>query len=132
MDTQGIADRLVEAREARGLKQNAVAARLRVDYSTLSGYERGKRPPSLRHLMMLADLYGVDERWLLRGADVPPEQDARFDPVVLSILQDMAPELQRALLMDWWPQLNRLYRDMRALEGYLEAVNQPGPGEENP
>lgn len=125
LDAQAIGCRLVEARETRNLKQKVAAARLGMTYVTLSNYERGTRPPSLRHLTKLAELYGVDERWLLRGEDVLPEQDDRIDPVVLSILRDMAPELQGALLMDWWPQLSHLYRDMRRLEDYMEAVNRP-------
>lgn len=118
----GLGDRLTKARDATGMTQVLAAHRLRMGRETLSNYERGTRPPSLANLVRMSDLYGVSERWLLRGEGQSVEQDTQLDSVALSILREMSPELQRALMMDWWPRLNELYREMRHMEELISPL----------
>ena len=78
-----IAERLKRAREARGLTQGQVAARVELDQSTVAHWERGKSRPSPEKLDRLAPLLGVDAEWLLFGrgrgpvGDSAPAQDGQ-------------------------------------------------------
>ena len=66
--------RLRELRTARGLTLQQVAERARIDVSTLSRLEAGKRRLALDHIPALAGALGVSADELLRTA---PPQDPR-------------------------------------------------------
>jgi transcriptional regulator with XRE-family HTH domain len=75
MDTRG--ERLRIARAEAGLTQHEVAERFGVDTSTVSRWETGSDPGTDR-IGELADLYGVDARWLAFGGErsEEPKQSA--------------------------------------------------------
>lgn len=58
-------NRLRELREAAGLKPYDVAAKLRVNQSTVSRWERGGTIPD-DHKQALADLFDVTRSYLMR------------------------------------------------------------------
>jgi len=62
-----IGERLREAREKSGLKQNMVAKHLGIHNSTLAKYESGTREADNETLIKLAELYQVNVEWLLKG-----------------------------------------------------------------
>ena len=61
----GLADRLRDMRTNCGLSQRAVAKRLDISPSIISGYETGERTPSAEVLLALAYLYRCSTDYLL-------------------------------------------------------------------
>jgi len=61
----GLAEKLVNLRLQHGLSQRAVAARLGLSPSVISGYETGERCPSVDVLLSLSRLYGRSCDYLL-------------------------------------------------------------------
>lgn len=57
--------RLRDLREDKDMKQKEVAALLHIDQRVYSNYETGKREIPLRHLLTLADFYGVSLDYLV-------------------------------------------------------------------
>jgi len=57
--------RLRELREDHDLGQKEVAAVLGIDQRVYSNYETGKRELPLRHLVRLAEYYGVSADYIL-------------------------------------------------------------------
>jgi len=72
-----VPSRLVEAREARGLTQLALADHVGLSRSTVSAYELGDATPSPACLERIANCLGVPVRLLLRP-QVAPEPGATF------------------------------------------------------
>ena len=65
--------RLKDLREDHDLAQKEVAAILGIDQRVYSIYETGKREIPLKHLMTLADYYGVSTDFLLgRTNEIKP------------------------------------------------------------
>lgn len=64
-----LATRLSDLRRERKLTQEGLAGALGTRQSTVQGWEAGKGP-TLAGLVMLADFYGVDLRWLATGEGV--------------------------------------------------------------
>ena len=62
--------RLKEAREKANMKQRELAEQTKMAVQTLSGYENGKKRPTLDNLSLLAETLDVSEAWLL-GIDNP-------------------------------------------------------------
>lgn len=62
---QGLPDRLSKLRIQHGLSQKAVADRLQLSASIVSGYETGERTPSTEVLLKLAALYRCSADYLL-------------------------------------------------------------------
>ena len=60
-----------QLRQARGWSQLEVAVRVGVEQSTISDWERGQTIPRPRHLMSLAELFGVSIETIALG---PAEQ----------------------------------------------------------
>lgn len=58
-------ERLKKAREASGLSQSELAARVRVQPPVISHFETGKRSPSLISLRRIADALDVSVDYLL-------------------------------------------------------------------
>lgn len=62
---QGLPQRLSELRTQHGLSQKAVADRLELSASIVSGYETGERTPSTEVLLKLSALYRCSTDYLL-------------------------------------------------------------------
>jgi len=63
------AKRLRALRKEKGLTQQDVADRLKVNKQTISGYERGVRRPDFEKLDELADLFDVSMAYLAGSQD---------------------------------------------------------------
>ncbi len=68
----GLAEKLAELRLQHGLSQRAVAARLGLSPSIISGYETGERCPSIEVLLSLSRLYGRSCDYLLGREQTSP------------------------------------------------------------
>lgn len=72
--------RLKSLREAAGLSQAKLAARLGVKQSTVGGWESGKREPNFETTINIADYFRVSLDYLLGRTDVPLyAQDIEID-----------------------------------------------------
>ena len=60
--------RLKQARKSKSLTQYEVAARLGIDFTTVSKYENNKSQPDHETLRELAGLYEVSLDWLVTGS----------------------------------------------------------------
>ena len=68
-DTEGIARRLTQLREARGLSRRRLAFDLDVTDSALGHWERGHGVPSTLTVMKYAVYFGVTTDWILFGGE---------------------------------------------------------------
>lgn len=79
-ETATFGDRLAGAREAAGLSQADLAAKLGVRLETLESWEDDASDPRANRLSKLAGLLGVSMMWLLtgegEGLEGPPEAGA--------------------------------------------------------
>jgi len=57
-----LGEKLRELREAKGLVQRIVAAKLEVDTAYISKMESNEKPVSRQHLKKLAELFQISER----------------------------------------------------------------------
>jgi transcriptional regulator with XRE-family HTH domain len=76
----GLFQRLKDLREDRDMAQKQIAAVLGIDQRVYSNYETGKRDIPVRHLIKLADYYGVSADYLLGMTNEKrpyPRPDAR-------------------------------------------------------
>lgn len=62
---KAVAERLQQARKAKGLTQQEVAEMTGINVVTLSGYEIAKNEPNMEALVRLADAYGVSLDYLM-------------------------------------------------------------------
>lgn len=69
-------DRLKEARIAIGLTQEQVADKLGVAKSTLAGYEKGNREPSIPTVQKIMEVLAVDANYLYQDNSVPTIQNS--------------------------------------------------------
>jgi transcriptional regulator with XRE-family HTH domain len=98
-----IAARLRQAREGKGLSQEALARLLNVSQKQVYRYESGEQAPPREMRARLAAVLGVSEPWIEHG--IAPE--AR---VVLDDQYEALPgDLERAL--GAYPELNDAYRN---------------------
>ncbi len=73
------AKRLKEARRARSLSQQEVAAGAGIDRATYTNYELGRRQPDPQRLRQLSQLLEVSADWLLgQPSGVSPEEQAHI------------------------------------------------------
>ena len=72
-----VGSRLRWAREQAGLSQGQVARELGVHRPTISQIEAGKRNVRPDEIAALAELYGVDEDWIVSGSE---SSDIMDDP----------------------------------------------------
>jgi transcriptional regulator with XRE-family HTH domain len=87
-----IKQRLRDLRRSKRLTQEGVAEALGLAKESISGWETGKSMPSIVHLPLIAQLYGVSTDYLLTGKNSMPEGfgekvsylAARDDPALLS------------------------------------------------
>lgn len=100
------AKRLRALRKEKGLTQQDVADRLRVNKQTISGYERGIRKPDFEKLDELADLFDVSIAYLVgsqedRGAYPRHDYKVQADDgswILVEAAYKKAPEDIRALV----------------------------------
>lgn len=64
--------RLKQARNGKRMTQNQVAAKLGIDFTTISKYENDKSQPDNEILRELAGMYEVSLDWLLTGDRAAP------------------------------------------------------------
>lgn len=114
-----IGRRLREAREKRGLTQVVAASRLGIVQPTLYAYESGARTPPLRFLQKAAKLYGVRACWVLEGDEAETVGGADLDPIAVSALRELPHVAQRRLMLDIWPAMQHLYREIQPLGNVL-------------
>lgn len=91
-DAATLGDRLVAARSASGLTQEALANKLGVKIVTLDAWENDWKEPRANRLQTLSGLLGVSLRWLLTGVgDGPdnPEDSAEIPTDVNDMLAEM-------------------------------------------
>lgn len=128
IDLGGLADRLVAARKAAGITQEAAAVHLGVSRPTFIALEKGTRRPKPDELVTLAELYKEPLNKLLRDEARP----APLRPHLRSLLDDIAGghrELESAvgLLTDYvddYQYLERLF-DARVVTHFPPAVRVP-------
>lgn len=114
-----LGDRLSAAREAAGLSQSALAARLGVRLKTLRGWENDLAEPRANRLQMLAAMLGVSLRWLLTGEGdgvAPPasEEQAR-DEMLQRTLTDL--RRMRAEMLAMSERLGQMEKRLRQQVG---------------
>ncbi|MEM6637083.1 MAG: helix-turn-helix transcriptional regulator [Pseudomonadota bacterium] len=85
-------DRVAGAREALGLSQSDLAARIGVKLKTLRSWEDDLAEPRANKLQMLAGILNVSMSWLLTGEGdglEAPSQDPGGSPQIAEILTEM-------------------------------------------
>ena len=107
-----IAERLREARRARGLSQEQVAAALGVSRPTLVNVEQGRRAPRPEEIVTLARLYGRRVHELTRASRPVLSVTARFRSAGGAVDDDTAAAVD---------ELQRLADDVVALEESLDT-----------
>jgi Fic family protein len=80
-----------EQRISKGLSIKDVAARMGIDPSLMSRYERGERLPTQEHIAALSEVFALEKETLLRGW----LEEKVFG--VLNTYPDLAPEVLRAM-----------------------------------
>jgi len=104
-------DRLAGAREAAGLSQEMLAARLGVKPSTLCKWEDDLSEPRANRLSMLSGMLNVSLRWLLNGEGDGPSAPGEL-PESVPELSGLLAEVQA---------LRRLSESMSGRMKVLEA-----------
>ncbi|MGE0846643.1 MAG: helix-turn-helix domain-containing protein [Flavobacteriaceae bacterium] len=83
IDETPIAERLIKARELRGLTTSQLARRLGVRTQTLRNWEEGTSVPRANRLQMLAGILNVSLTWLFGGVKQHAPSAADADPALL-------------------------------------------------
>jgi transcriptional regulator with XRE-family HTH domain len=120
-DREAIARRLREARENRGLSQDAVAKKLGVSRTLVAMVELGHRPVTDDELLQFANLYG---RTLveLKGTQVSEDDD----PVTAALLK-LAPDLAADGMQSRIHAALGPLLEVSHFEGLLERPSRVGP-----
>lgn len=91
-DAATFGDRVAAAREALGLSQSELAARLGLRVKTLRAWENDMSEPRANRLQMLSGILNVSMRWLLTGVGDGvdgPQTDAALGRDIADILTEM-------------------------------------------
>jgi len=114
-ETATFGDRLAGAREAAGLDQKALAAKLGVKTAVIIGWENDLKEPRANRLQMLAGILGVSISWLLTGEGEGIEAPLEGDVLSEDILELLA-ELRglRGEIAQSGEKLARLEKRLRA------------------
>ncbi|WP_406720397.1 MULTISPECIES: multiprotein-bridging factor 1 family protein [Thioclava] len=116
-DAATFGDRLEGAREAAGLSQTELAAKLGVRLETLQSWEEDMADPRANKLQMVAGMLNVSLMWLLNGEgaglDGPPQgvDEAEREREILREIREA-----RAVIKDLDARLERLERRVKAGE----------------
>ena len=93
-----IAFRLREARRLAGLSQSQVASLLDLHRPAISEIEAGRRKVTAEEVVILAELYEVDPKWLLgEGEDSLNINDSRLQLAARELQKLKPDDLQRLL-----------------------------------
>jgi transcriptional regulator with XRE-family HTH domain len=113
--TATFGDRLAGAREAAGLDQKGLAAKLGVKQAVIAGWENDLKEPRANRLQMVSGILGVSMSWLLTGAGEGPEAPEDLGGVNLDVL-DLLAELRglRGEVAQVGEKLARLEKRLRA------------------
>ena len=66
-----LAERIVQLRKSLRISSETVARRLEVSHKTVVNWEKDRGDPSVKNLLMLADLFGVSADYLIGRTDDP-------------------------------------------------------------
>ena len=95
---RGLPEKLKQLRLSLGYSQRAVAAKLKVSPSIISGYETGERTPSAEALLALAQLYRCSIDYLLGREPRKPAATLNVEGLTsrqVQILLDLVQEFQK-------------------------------------
>lgn len=111
-------ERIVDLRKRRKLSQQELAKAIGISREALSGYEQGRREPSLDTLEKLADYFGVSLDYLFGRTDLatpPPELDIPLEyvEVVKGWQQD---GMSAQEIKDWWNRIKEIALKIKELE----------------
>lgn len=122
-DQATLGDRIVAAREARGLSSALLAQRLGVRARTLRDWENDRAEPRANRMQMLAAMLGVSLRWLMTGeGDEPALAAAPAIPAALpGVLAELRSLRQAHLAMA--DRLERLESSLRQEPAPMEPAN---------
>ena len=70
-----IKDRIKKIRHSLKLTQRQLADQLGIGWETVAGWEQGKIKPGHARLYVIADKFGVNLDWLLKGEGLPYKKD---------------------------------------------------------
>jgi len=76
MDITPILERLVKARTQAGLSQAQVAKMFEVERTTITNWEAGLSPLTLKNFLHLCETYGVSSTWVLTGVNPDFDKEA--------------------------------------------------------
>ncbi len=93
-DAATLGDRLVAARSASGLTQEALANKLGVKIVTLDAWENDWKEPRANRLQTLSGLLGVSLRWLLTGVGDGPDNPEDTSEIPTDV-NDMLAEMRK-------------------------------------
>ncbi|MDZ4349696.1 MAG: helix-turn-helix domain-containing protein [Xanthomonadaceae bacterium] len=127
-ERMSLADRIRNARRRARLSQAALAARIGVDRSAVSHWERGHgNLPSSANLLALANITGVRVEWLLHGVgSATPSVGREYDELV-PIHEDYARDEEEEYLLRGYRQLS--VKDRRILRSRLDQLMPEPPPE---
>lgn len=113
-DTATFGDRLAGAREAAGLDQKGLAAKLGVKASVIQAWENDLKEPRANRLQMVSGVLGVSMSWLLTGEGDGPDAPDESSPMT-SDLVDLLAELRalRGQIAQSGEKLGRLEKQLR-------------------
>jgi transcriptional regulator with XRE-family HTH domain len=78
--TAGLGDRARAARQAADLTLKQAGKRIGVANQSVLNWETGDRVPTKRNLRLMAEVYGVEPRWLATGDGAAPTVVAPYKP----------------------------------------------------
>ena len=114
-DTATFGDRLAGAREAAGVDQKGLAAKLGVKTTTIEAWENDLKEPRANRLQMVSGVVGVSMSWLLTGEGDGPDAPDEAN-VMTSDLIDLLAEMRalRGQIAQSAEKLGRLEKRLRA------------------
>ena len=109
-------DRLAGAREAAGMDQAGLAAKLGVRRNLIEAWENDIKEPRANRLQMMAGILGVSMSWLLTGEGDGPEMTEESEALPAGIL-DLLAEVRglRNEILQSGEKLGRLEKRLRSL-----------------
>ncbi|MCB1421437.1 MAG: helix-turn-helix domain-containing protein [Nitratireductor sp.] len=81
VDSDTLGSRIFRARDAAGLKREAVAQNIGIKSSTLDSWEKDRSEPKAHHVVRLSGMLGVSPSWMLGGIGKAPLSDTLTDEV---------------------------------------------------
>ncbi len=108
-------DRVAAARDATGMAQQELAARLGVKEKTIKAWENDTAEPRANKLQMLAGVLNVSMRWLLTGEGegvAAPEDEAKLNADLGALLAEMRELRGQAAALG--ERIGRLEKRLRA------------------